>query len=143
MRLNETCLNEYIQSLGSTLGDELIKPTRIYAKAVLSLRESGIIKSAGHITGGGFMENVPRMLPNQLGAQIKRGSWNKLPIFDLIQWQGELSEQDMFGVFNMGIGMILAVSPENVDTAVKSLKELGEEAFVIGEAVSEPGVNIC
>jgi phosphoribosylformylglycinamidine cyclo-ligase len=132
-----------VQSLGSTLGDELIKPTRIYVQSILKLKEIIPIKAICHITGGGFFENIPRMLPENVGAVIRRGSWYELPIFKLIQSEGEIVDNDMFNVFNMGIGMILAVASEHADAALASLEELGERAHVIGEARDGSGVSIC
>ena len=142
-RLNEQCLKEYIQSLGSTLGEELIKPTRIYTSTILKLKEIVPINAICNITGGGFFENIPRMLPEGRGVNIRRGTWDELPIFKLIQWEGEIPDAEMFNVFNMGIGMVLSVSPEHVDTTLSSLKEMGENAYVIGEVCDEAGVKIC
>ncbi|MDR1559305.1 MAG: phosphoribosylformylglycinamidine cyclo-ligase [Clostridiales bacterium] len=143
LRLNEQSLKEYVQALGSTLGDELIKPTRIYVQTILKLKEIIPVKAICHITGGGFFENIPRMLPEGIGAVIRRGSWNELPIFKLIKWEGEIPDNEMFNVFNMGIGMVMAVAPEHADTALAALKDMGEKAYVIGEACEGASVNIC
>ena len=133
LRLNERCLMEYVHSLGSTLGDELIKPTHIYARSVLKLRDSIPINAICHITHGGFIKNIPRLLPEGCGAVIRCGTWDELPVFKLIQWEGEIARSEMFNIFNMGIGMILAISPEYADAALSLLQGLGEKAYVIGE----------
>jgi len=143
LRLNERCVKEYVQSLGSTLGDELIKPTRIYTRAVLKLKEIVPINAICHITRGGLIEGIPRMLPEGCGAVIRRGTWDELPIFRLVQWEGEITDLVMFSEFNMGIGMIIAVSGEYADTALKSLKDLGERAYLVGEVCDGDGLNLC
>jgi phosphoribosylformylglycinamidine cyclo-ligase len=143
MRLNENTLKEHVQVLGAALGDELIRPTRIYSKSILALKQKFQIKAISHITGGGFYENIPRMLPDGLGVSIRKGSWPVLPIFNLIQSTGKIDEAEMYNVFNMGIGMMLAMAPEDADEAVRELNSMGEHAYIIGEAVSEAGVTLC
>ncbi|MDR1914655.1 MAG: phosphoribosylformylglycinamidine cyclo-ligase [Clostridiales bacterium] len=140
MRLSENSLAEFIQTLGTTLGEELLKPTRIYAKTILSLKDKLRIHSVSHITGGGFIENIPRMLPagDRPGAAalIRRGSWRIHPIFDIMRATGDIPEAEMFNIFNMGIGMVMAVAAEDVQTALSALKKSGEQAYVIGEVIS-------
>jgi len=133
LRLNERCLMEYVQSLGSTLGDELIKPTRIYTRSISKLKDIIPINAIYHIKNGGIAKSIRRMLPEGCGAVIRCGTWEELPVFKLIQWEGEIDSTEMYNIFNMGIGMIIAVSPEHVNAALTQLKELGEKAFVIGE----------
>lgn len=137
-------LSTYIDSLGCTLGQALLEPTRIYVKPVLRLIESVGVNGISHITGGGFYENIPRMLPEGLKAVIRKGSFPVLPIFDLIQKTGDVPERDMFNTFNMGIGMCIAVDSDKADDAVKVLCDAGEKAYIIGEvAPGQEGVEIC
>jgi len=126
-------LDTYIDNFGKTLGEEFLVPTKIYVKTILSLIEKIEIKGITNITGGGFMENVPRMLPAGLCAVVKAGSWPVLPVFDYLQNIGKMSVPEMHNVFNMGIGMVLAVSAQNCDEALAILNDLGEEAYIIGE----------
>jgi phosphoribosylformylglycinamidine cyclo-ligase len=126
-------LGEYIESLGKTLGEELLTPTRIYAKSVLSLMKTVSVKAASHITGGGFIENVPRMLHNGVSAVIKKDSYPILPVFELMREAGSLEDEDLYNTFNMGIGMILAVAAEDAETGLKALRDAGEDAYIIGE----------
>ena len=125
-------LMEYSDKLGMTVGEALLTPTRIYVKPLLKLIDEIGIHTVSHITGGGFVENVPRMLPDGLKAVIKRGTWDVLPIFDLLQEKGNIPEMDMYNTFNMGIGMIVAVDADKADAAVKCLEEAGEKAYIIG-----------
>ncbi len=138
-------LNEKPEKLGGrTLGEALIEPTRIYVKPMLELFNSVEVKSVAHITGGGFYENIPRCLPAGIGARIKRADVRVLPIFELIAERGNISEHDMFNTFNMGVGMIAVVAPENADKAIASLKASGLDAYKLGVTVkSEDGVEIC
>lgn len=131
------------EPLAVPLGEELLKPTRIYAKPLRSLLQTFTIKGMAHITGGGFIENIPRMLPSGLGARIERGSWPGLPIFDLLRQNGGLEEEEMFSVFNMGIGLVMAVSPEAADSVVDALAQQGEAAYIIGEVVEGEGVSFA
>ena len=136
-------LSEYSDKLGMTVGEALLTPTRIYVKPLLKLIEEVGINTVSHITGGGFVENVPRMLPDGLKAVIHKGTWEVLPIFDLLQKKGNIPEPDMYNTFNMGIGMIVAVDADKADAAVKCLTEAGEKASVIGELVAgEKGVEV-
>ncbi|GAA5417435.1 phosphoribosylformylglycinamidine cyclo-ligase [Paraliobacillus ryukyuensis] len=135
-------LDEYIEALDSTLGEALLTPTRIYTKVIQQLKQAITIKGISHLTGGGFYENIPRALPEQLGARFYQGSWQLPPIFSYLQAQGNLSDQDMFGVFNMGIGMAVIVANDQVEQALEVLSEKGEKATVIGEVTAEAGVRI-
>lgn len=130
-------LSEYSESLGKTLGEELITPTRIYVKTVLHALEKVKISGISHITGGGFKENIPRMLPDGLAAKIERQSINVLPIFDMISHIGSIPEDEMFNIFNMGVGMVIACP--NPD---KALSVLGDDARIIGEVVKGEGIKI-
>ena len=129
---------------GKSLGEALLAPTRIYVKAVKSCLKDGVdIHAISHITGGGFYENVPRMMTEGLTAQIDLSSFPRLPIFDLIQKTGNIPERDMYNTFNMGIGMILAVPAEQADKAMKTLADAGETAYRIGQVVAgEAGVEL-
>ncbi|MHB8065956.1 MAG: phosphoribosylformylglycinamidine cyclo-ligase [Ruminiclostridium sp.] len=140
----EKGLNEYIEKLGCTLGEELIKPTKIYVKTVLALTEKYEIKGISHITGGGFIENIPRMLPAGLRVNIQKGSWPILPIFDLLKNMGNMDDRDIFNTFNMGIGMALAVEADKADEITAYLKSVGQAAYTIGAIIEgEAGVDIC
>ena len=142
--VNEEKLNMHFDDLGATLGETLLTPTRIYVKPILSLLDAVNVKSISHITGGGFYENIPRSLPNNLAAKIERNAVQVLPIFDLIARCGSIPERDMFNTFNMGVGMIVAVDKTEADKAVEVLKAAGEDAYILGELVeSEEGVIIC
>ncbi len=142
--VNEQNLARHFSDLGSTLGDCLLTPTRIYVKAIMSLIDAVNVKSISHITGGGFYENIPRSLPKNLSAKIERNAVQVLPIFDLIARTGNIPERDMFNTFNMGVGMIVSVDKNDADKAIAAIKAAGEEAYVLGELVeSEEGVIIC
>lgn len=137
-------LGEFLERLGKTLGEELLTPTRIYVKTILSLIEKHGIKGIANITGGGFIENIPRVIPEGLGAVIHKGSWEVLPIFHLIREMGDIPEKDMYNTFNMGISIVLAVSPDEADDVVRSAEQLGEKAFVIGEIIKGgERITIC
>ena len=118
---------------GSTLGETLLTPTRLYVKPMLKLMDEIKVKSVVHVTGGGFYENIPRALNDRTKAVVERNSVRVLPIFQEIQKVGEISEHDMFNTFNMGVGMIAIVSSEDADKALQVLKEAGEDAYVIGK----------
>lgn len=142
--VNEQKLNMYFDDLGATLGETLLTPTRIYVKAVMELIDAVKVKSISHITGGGFYENIPRSLPENLSAKIERNAVQVLPIFDLIARCGSIPERDMFNTFNMGVGMIVSVDKNDADKAIEAIRSAGEEAYVLGELVeSEEGVIIC
>ncbi|MDX8419735.1 phosphoribosylformylglycinamidine cyclo-ligase [Stecheria sp. CLA-KB-P133] len=132
---NAAVLDQYREALGAPLGEVLLRPTKLYVKPVLSLLNKVHVKSIAHITGGGFYENMPRAFGENLSACMTKGSWPILPIFDLIQKKGGISEHDMFNTFNMGIGMMVIVAKEDVEAALASLKESNVPAYVIGEMV--------
>lgn len=129
---------------GKSIGETLLTPTKIYVKPVLKLLEEVKVKGISHITGGGFYENIPRSIPDGLGAVIERNAVRVLPIFDLIAKEGNISERDMFNTFNMGVGMSVVVTPEDADRALEILKANGEDAYVIGKIEkSEEKITIC
>lgn len=133
--INEQNLARHFADLGTTLGECLLTPTRIYVKSILNLLSQVNVKSISHITGGGFYENIPRSLPAGLTARIPRSNVRVLPIFDLIARTGNIPERDMFNTFNMGVGMIVSVAPQDADKAIAALKSTGEEAYILGELV--------
>ena len=143
--MDEETLGRRYDELGGTLGETLLTPTRIYVKALKALKNAGItIKGASHITGGGFYENIPRMLPDGCAARIDRNGFEYLPIFKLIQKEGNISERMMFNTYNCGLGMVLAVAEEEADKALKVLNDAGEKATIAGEVISgDEGVYIC
>jgi phosphoribosylformylglycinamidine cyclo-ligase len=128
-------LHDTPAGLQRALGDELLEPTAIYAPEVLRLTREGLVHAAAHITGGGFVENVPRALPEGLGAEIDRGSWTVPPVFELVQREAGASDDEMFETFNMGIGMVLVVPPESAERAA-------EGGSVIGRVVAGSGLDI-
>ncbi len=131
--VNKENLNKYYDELGMTLGECLLTPTKIYVKSVLELMKNIQVKGVSHITGGGFFENMPRMLKDGVSLKIKKDSYPILPIFKLIQKVGNIPERDMYNTFNMGIGMAIIVKKEDAENAVKILEEQGEKAYIIGE----------
>jgi len=138
-------LNTYHEELGKTLGEALLAPTRIYVKALRSVKEAGVtIKGCSHITGGGFYENVPRMLPDGVRAVIRKDSYEVPAIFRMLAKEGSIEEQMMYNTFNMGIGMVLAVAPDDVEAAKAAIAAAGDMAYEIGciEA-GEKGVTVC
>lgn len=129
---------------GKSIGETLLAPTKIYVKPVLALLEQVKVKGISHITGGGFYENIPRSIPDGLGAVIERKAVRVLPIFDLIAKEGNISERDMFNTFNMGVGMSIVVAREDAEKAIEILKANGEDAYVIGKIEnSEDKITIC
>lgn len=138
-------LNTYYDELGSTLGEALIAPTRIYVKALKSIKNAGVtVKACSHITGGGFYENVPRMLIDGTVAEIRKDSYPVLPIFKLIQKTGNIDEKMMYNTFNMGLGMILAVDSADVDQAMEAIRAAGDTPYVVGQIkAGEKGVVLC
>lgn len=141
--INKEVLHESNTLLGKTLGEELLTPTRIYVKTILSLIKKYNIKGIAHITGGGFIENIPRMLPEGLKAVIHKGTWPIHPVFKLMQEKG-INEKDMYNTFNMGIGMVLAVPAEIAPFVVAEANNLKEKAYIIGEVVKGEGkIEIC
>ena len=143
--VNKENLFRYVDTLGTTLGEALIVPTRIYVKALKSVKEAGVtVKGCSHITGGGFYENIPRMLPDGIGARIEKGSYEVPAIFNLLQKTGNITEQMMYNTYNMGIGMVLCVDGADVDKTMSALEAAGEKAYVIGQTVSgEKEAVIC
>ena len=126
-------LDTYYEELGRTLGETLIEPTRIYVHALKNIKKAGVkVKGCSHITGGGFYENIPRMLPEGAVAVIEKSSYEVPPIFKLMKRKGEISEEIMYNTFNMGIGMVLAIDPNDTDATLEAIKESGDKAFVIG-----------
>ena len=138
-------LETFRPELGKTLGEALLAPTRIYVKALKNVKKAGVkVKGCSHITGGGFYENVPRMLPEGVRAKIKKDSYTVPPIFDLLAKEGDIEEKMMYNTFNMGIGMVLAIDPKDVDATLAALKETGDTAYVIGEIeAGDKGVDLC
>ena len=128
---------------GKSLGETLLTPTKIYVKPMLALMKEVTVKGISHITGGGFFENIPRCIPDGLGAKICRSDVRVLPIFDLLQKTGHIDERDMFNTFNMGVGMCCVVAKEDADRAVAVLQENGEDAYRLGEIIEGEGVTLC
>lgn len=143
--MTKESLDTYYDELGKTLGEALIEPTRIYVKALKNVKNAGVrIKGCSHITGGGFFENVPRMLPENVRAIIKKESYPVPSLFDLIQKNGNIEEHMMYNTFNMGLGMVIAVNPEDVETTMKAIKEAGDKCYVVGNIVEgDKGVDLC
>ena len=130
-------LDTYYDELGATLGEALLAPTKIYVRALKSVKDAGVtVKACSHITGGGFYENVPRMLRDGVFAQIQKDSYPVPPIFRLLAEKGQVEEQVMYNTYNMGIGMVVAVNPEDVDTAMRAMKAAGETPYIIGHIES-------
>ena len=138
-------LNKYYDELGETLGEALLTPTRIYVKALKALKKGGVkVKGCSHITGGGFYENIPRMLPDGINAQIDKNSYDIPPIFGLLAKTGGIEEKMMYNTYNMGLGMVLALDPADAAKAVEILNGAGEKAYVVGKCVAgEKGVTLC
>lgn len=130
-------LGVYYDELGTTLGDALLTPTRIYVKALRAVRDAGVtIKGCSHITGGGFYENIPRMLPEGVSARVQKESYPIPPIFGLLQKTGNLEEKMMYNTYNMGLGMVLAVDKADADRTVEALKAAGEQAYIVGDVAA-------
>ena len=143
--MNKEGLNTYYDSLGKTLGEALLAPTRIYVKALKNIKKSGVtVKACSHITGGGFYENVPRMLPEGKQAVIRKDSYEVPSIFKLMAKKGQVEEKMMYNTYNMGLGMVLAVDPADVDKTMEAIKAAGETPYVVGEIKDgEKGVTLC
>ena len=143
--MTKESLDTYYDELGKTLGEALIEPTRIYVKALKNVKNAGVrIKGCSHITGGGFFENVPRMLPENVRAIIKKESYPVPALFDLIQKNGNIEEHMMYNTFNMGLGMVIAVNSEDVETTMKAIEEAGDKCYVVGNIVEgDKGVDLC
>ena len=135
----------YYEELGTTLGEALLQPTKIYVKALKSVKEAGVtIKGCSHVTGGGFYENIPRMLPDNVLAKIGKDSYPVPPVFGLLQKKGDLAEKMMYNTFNMGIGMVLAVDAADADKTLAALEAAGEKAYRIGRIeAGQKGVELC
>ncbi len=143
--MNRANLDTYYESLGSTLGETLLTPTKIYVKALAALKNQGItVKACSHITGGGFYENIPRMLKDGVHAVIRKDSYEIPPIFDMLKKDGNIEEHIMYNTYNMGIGMMIAVKPEEVDVAMTAIKAAGEIPYIVGEIKNgEKGISLC
>ncbi len=143
--MTKESLNTYYEELGTTLGEALITPTRIYVKALKSVKNAGIkIKGCSHITGGGFYENIPRMLPEGIKAVVKKDSYTVPAIFKMMQKRGDIAEEMMYNTFNMGIGMVLCVDPADAEATIEALKSAGETAYIIGyTAEGEKAAEVC
>ena len=143
--MTKESLDTYYDELGKTLGEALIAPTRIYVQALKNVKEAGIrVKACSHITGGGFYENIPRMLPEGMHAVVKKDSYEVPAIFKLMQKTGNIEEQMMYNTFNMGLGMIVAVDPADVDKAMEAIKAAGDTAYIVGNIqAGEKGVTLC
>jgi len=137
-------LEKFCPELNSSIGEALLTPTKIYVRTILKLTEKYDIKGIAHITGGGFIENIPRMIPEGLKAVIHKGTWPVLPIFSLISEKGNVCEMDMYNTFNMGIGMVIAVDGNVSEEIISFINELGEKAYLIGEITEGEGrIEIC
>ena len=143
--MTKESLDTYYDELGTTLGEALIAPTRIYVKALKSIRESGVkIHACSHITGGGFYENIPRMLKEGTRAVVKKDSYPVLPIFKLLAEKGNIDEHMMYNTYNMGLGMILAVDLADVDKTMEAIRKTGDKPYVVGSIEEgEKGVTLC
>ena len=144
-RMTEDNLNRYRDELGTTLGEALITPTKIYVKALKSVKDAGVVlKGCSHITGGGFYENIPRMLPDGIVAEVKKDSYPVPAIFGLIQKEGNIAEEMMYNTFNMGLGMVVAVDPADASKTMAAIKEAGETPYIVGKCKSGvKGVELC
>ena len=144
-RMDAETLNTYFDELGTTLGEALLAPTRIYVKALKSIKEAGVtVKACSHITGGGFYENIPRMLPEGKHAVIEKNSYEVPAIFKMMAREGNVSEEVMYNTYNMGIGMMVAVDPADVDKTMAAIKAAGDTPYVIGKITDgEKGVTLC
>ena len=143
--MTKESLDTYYDELGTTLGEALLAPTRIYVKALKSVKDSGVtVKACSHITGGGFYENIPRMLPEGKRAVVEKGSYPIPPIFAMLQREGRIAEEMMYNTYNMGLGMIVAVDAADVDKAMEAIRAAGETPYVVGRVEDgEKGVTLC
>lgn len=143
--MNTEALNRHYESLSGTLGETLLTPTKIYVKALKAMKEAGVkIKACSHITGGGFYENIPRMLKEGTRAVVKKDSYPVLPIFKLLAEKGNIDEHMMYNTYNMGLGMILAVDPADVDKTMEAIRKTGDKPYVVGSIeAGEKGVTLC
>ena len=142
--MTKESLETYYDELGTTLGEALLTPTRIYVKMMKSIKNAGVkVKGCSHITGGGFYENIPRMLPDGIKAVVEKNSYDIPPIFTLMQKKGQIEEHMMYNTYNMGLGMVLAVDPADVDKTLEAIKASGDKAWVVGKCVSgDKGVEL-
>src|ERR1043166_3892759 len=129
------------QALGATLGEVLLTPTRIYVRALRALRQAGLLHAAAHITGGGWYENVPRVLPEGVGVRVRKGTWAIPAIFRFLQQGGAIEESEMYRTFNMGVGMVCVVPGDGAERALEVLAAAGEHATIVGGAVEGAGVS--
>jgi phosphoribosylformylglycinamidine cyclo-ligase len=139
---NNWSLLDFVDELGCTLGEELLKPTKIYVKPILSALKKFPLKGMAHITGGGFIENIPRMLPEGLGAKMDEKSWPIPPVFQLISSHGQIAYEEMYNIFNMGIGMVIAVDREIAADVLQHFEQNGEKAYQIGVVTDQAGIEI-
>ena len=144
-KMDKDTLDTYHEELGTTLGEALIAPTKIYVKALRGIKEGGVkIKGCSHITGGGFYENIPRMLCDGVRAVVEKDSYPVPPIFRMLAREGEIAEEMMYNTYNMGLGMIVAVDKDDVEKTVAAIKAAGEDAYVVGHIeAGEKGVTLC
>ena len=144
-RMEKDTLTTYFESLGATLGETLLTPTKIYVQTLKNIKNAGVtVKACSHITGGGFYENIPRMLPEGKRAMVQKNSYVVSPIFSMLQKDGNIEEEMMYNTYNMGIGMMIAVDPADVDKTLAAIKAAGETAYIVGEVVDgEKGVTLC
>ena len=143
--MTKESLDTYYEELGKTLGEALIAPTRIYVKALKNVKDAGVtVKGCSHITGGGFYENIPRMLPEGVRAVVKKDSYEVPPIFKLLAKTGNIEEKMMYNTYNMGLGMVVALDPADVEKAMEAIKAAGDECFVVGSVeAGDKGVTLC
>ena len=143
--MDKETLDTYYDSLGKTLGEALLEPTRIYVKALKSVKDAGVrVKGCSHITGGGFYENIPRMLPDGIRAEVKKDSYEMPEIFKMLAKEGNIEEEMMYNTFNMGLGMVLAVDPADVDKTMEAIKAAGDTPYVVGKVEDgDKGVTLC
>ena len=143
--MTEESLNRKYEALGCSLGEALLAPTKIYVKALRTIKEAGVtIKACSHITGGGFYENIPRMLKDGTHAVVKKDSYPIPPIFKMLAVDGDIEEQMMYNTFNMGLGMVLAVDEKDVEATLAAIKEAGEDGYVVGHIeAGDKGVTLC
>ena len=143
--MTKESLDTYYDELGRTLGEALIEPTKIYVHAMKSIKEAGVkVKGCSHITGGGFYENIPRMLPDGINAKVTLSSFTVPPIFKLIQEKGGIADEMMYNTFNMGLGLVIAIDPKDIDETMEAIKKAGETPFLVGHCENgEKGVTLC
>ena len=143
--MTKESLDTYYEELGTTLGEALLAPTRIYVKALKNIKNEGVtVKACSHITGGGFYENIPRMLVEGTHAVVEKDSYPVPPIFKLLAEKGDIEEQMMYNTYNMGLGMIVAVDPKDVDRTMEAIREAGDTPYVVGRIeAGEKGVTLC